>query len=136
MSLRAVIILKDADLDRAVGELAWGALSYNGQQVNIFGSDAAVIGKLMDPFVDPLVNPLVNQICRVNINSPRQRGPDMFPFFGRTDSAEGTLSVSDALKVFSIRTVVAAKITETNKALLEVIVRGHHSSFITNDFVL
>ncbi len=99
-----------------------------GQQVSIFGTDPAVIGKLVDP--------LVNQVCRVNINSQCQRGPDTFPFCGRKDSAEGTLSVSDALRVFSIRTIVAAKTTEANKALIEDIVRDHRSSFITTDFIL
>jgi len=99
-----------------------------GQQVSIFGTDPAVIGKLVDP--------LVNQVCRVNINSQCQRGPDTFPFCGRKDSAEGTLSVSDALRVFSIRTVVAAKGTEANKALVEEIVRDHRSNFISTDFIL
>ena len=52
-----------------------------------------------------LIDPLVNQVCRVNINSQCQRGPDTFPFTGRKNSAEGTLSMSDALRVFSIRIV-------------------------------
>ena len=54
-----------------------------GQQVSIFGSDPDQIARLIDP--------LVNQVCRVNINSQCQRGPDTFPFTGRKDSAEGTL---------------------------------------------
>jgi glyceraldehyde-3-phosphate dehydrogenase (NADP+) len=99
-----------------------------GQQVSLFGKDPAVIGRLVDP--------LVNQVCRVNINSQCQRGPDTFPFCGRKDSAEGTLSVGDALRVFSIRTVVAAKTTEANKALVEAIVRDHRSSFVSTDFIL
>ncbi|MGE5422101.1 MAG: NADP-dependent glyceraldehyde-3-phosphate dehydrogenase, partial [Ignavibacteriales bacterium] len=72
-----------------------------GQQVSIFGTDPDQIARLIDP--------ITNQVCRVNINSQCQRGPDTFPFTGRKDSAEGTLSVSDALRVFSIRTLVAAK---------------------------
>jgi glyceraldehyde-3-phosphate dehydrogenase (NADP+) len=99
-----------------------------GQQVSIFGTDPEIIGRLVDP--------LVNQVCRVNINSQCQRGPDTFPFCGRKDSAEGTLSVSDALRVFSIRTLVAAKGSEANKALLESIVRDHRSNFISTDFIL
>lgn len=63
-----------------------------GQQVSVFGQNPDEIANLIDP--------LVNQVCRVNINSQCQRGPDSFPFTGRKDSAEGTLSVSDALKVF------------------------------------
>ncbi len=99
-----------------------------GQQVSIFSTSPDVIGKLVDP--------LVNQVCRVNINSQCQRGPDTFPFCGRKDSAEGTLSVSDALRVFSIRTLVAAKSTDINKSIIDGVVREHKSSFLSTDFIL
>ena len=99
-----------------------------GQQVSIFGTDPATIGQMIDP--------LVNQVCRVNINSQCQRGPDTFPFTGRKDSAEGTLSVSDALKVFSIRTLVAAKSNATNSKLINSIVRERKSRFLSTDFIL
>jgi len=99
-----------------------------GQQVSIFGSDADQIARLIDP--------LVNQVCRVNLNSQCQRGPDAFPFTGRKDSAEGTLSVSDALRVFTIRTLVAAKASEVNKRLVNEIVRGRKSNFLSTDFIL
>ncbi|WP_168788092.1 NADP-dependent glyceraldehyde-3-phosphate dehydrogenase [Paraburkholderia aromaticivorans] len=102
--------------------------SDHGQQVSIFGSDAAQIGALVDP--------LVNQVCRVNINCQCQRGPDVFPFAGRKDSAEGTLSVSDALRAFSIRSMVATKQTAPNRELLNTIVREHQSKFINTDFIL
>ena len=77
----------------------------------------------------------VNQVCRVNLNCQCQRGPDTLPFTGRKDSAEGTLSVSDALRAFSIRSMIAAKLTEPNKALLNTIVREHQSKFINTDFI-
>lgn len=99
-----------------------------GQQVSIFGRDANTIAKLIDP--------LVNQVSRVNINSQCQRGPDTFPFTGRKDSAEGTLSVADALRAFSIRTLVAAKETDVNKSMLTQIVREHQSNFLSTDFIL
>ena len=99
-----------------------------GQQVSIFGSDADEIAGLIDP--------LVNQVCRVNINSQCQRGPDSFPFTGRKDSAEGTLSVSDALRVFTIRTLVAAKGNDLNKRLVTEIVRERKSSWLSTDFIL
>lgn len=99
-----------------------------GQQVSIFGNDPDRIARLIDP--------LVNQVCRVNINSQCQRGPDTFPFTGRKDSAEGTLSVSDALRVFSIRTLVAAKQTTGNKKIITSIVRDHKSKFLATDFIL
>lgn len=98
-----------------------------GQQVSIFGNDPDVIAGLIDP--------LVNQVSRVNINSQCQRGPDVFPFTGRKDSAEGTLSVSDALRVFSIRALVAAKDADVNKAILTGITREHKSQFVSTDFI-
>lgn len=98
-----------------------------GQQVALFGRDPAALSALIDP--------LVNQVCRVNLNSQCQRGPDSFPFTGRKDSAEGTLSVSDALRVFSIRTLVAAKQTPANTAILEDVLRHRRSSFLSTDFL-
>lgn len=99
-----------------------------GQQVSIFGTDANKMAQLIDP--------LVNQVCRVNINSQCQRSPDVYPFNGRKDSAEGTLSVNDALRVFSIRTMVAGKDSEVNKNLLTEILEGRKSNFLSTDFIL
>jgi glyceraldehyde-3-phosphate dehydrogenase (NADP+) len=99
-----------------------------GQQVSLFGRDPDVIAALIDP--------LVNQVCRVNLNCQCQRGPDSFPFTGRKDSAEGTLSVSDALRVFTIRTLVAAKSTEANRELIKAIVTQRRSRFLATDFIL
>jgi glyceraldehyde-3-phosphate dehydrogenase (NADP+) len=98
-----------------------------GQQVSIFGQNPDQIASLIDQ--------LVNQVCRVNINSQCQRGPDTFPFNGRKDSAEGTLSVTDALRTFSIRTIVAAKEVEINKNLVSRIVREHKSNFLSTNFI-
>ncbi|HNW42897.1 MAG TPA: NADP-dependent glyceraldehyde-3-phosphate dehydrogenase [Elusimicrobiales bacterium] len=99
-----------------------------GQQVSVFGRD---IGKIA-----PMLDVLVNQVCRVNVNSQCQRGPDVFPFTGRKDSAEGTLSVSDALRCFSIRSLVAAKESDANKRLIRGILRGRKSRFLSTDFIL
>jgi glyceraldehyde-3-phosphate dehydrogenase (NADP+) len=113
------------DLDEAVASLI--ASDY-GQQVSIFSSNAGTVAYLVDR--------LVTQVGRVNINSQCQRGPDTFPFTGRKDSAEGTLSVHDALRVFSLRTLVAASGTEPNKSIVTDIVRDHKSSFLSTDFIL
>jgi aldehyde dehydrogenase (NAD+) len=101
--------------------------SEHGQQVSIFSSSPEMIGSLVDP--------LVNQVCRVNINCQCQRGPDIFPFTGRKDSAEGTLSVTDALRSFSIRSMIAAKQTDASKKLLDDIVQNHESKFINTGFI-
>ncbi|MBR0568731.1 NADP-dependent glyceraldehyde-3-phosphate dehydrogenase [Azoarcus sp. L1K30] len=102
--------------------------SDHGQQVSIFGTNPDQIANLVDP--------LVNQVCRVNLNCQCQRSPDVFPFAGRKDSAEGTLSVHDALRAFSIRTMVAAKQTEASKKLLDAMVLGNKSNFVNTHFIL
>jgi glyceraldehyde-3-phosphate dehydrogenase (NADP+) len=78
----------------------WVKASPFGQQASLFGSDPHRLSRCIDS--------LVNQVCRSTSTRQCQRGPDTFPFVGRKDSAENTLSVSDALRVFSIRSLVAA----------------------------
>jgi glyceraldehyde-3-phosphate dehydrogenase (NADP+) len=102
--------------------------SIYGQQVSIFGRDPGMLAKLIDP--------LVNQVSRVNLNSQCQRGPDVFPFTGRKDSAVSTLSVADALRAFSIRTIVAAKDLDLNRQIIRDITREHRSNFLSTDFIL
>ncbi|KRW61868.1 NADP-dependent glyceraldehyde-3-phosphate dehydrogenase [Pseudomonas sp. TTU2014-080ASC] len=99
-----------------------------GQQLSIFGDNPAEVGRLVDAFV--------NQVGRININAQCQRGPDSYPFNGRKNSAEGTLSVHDALRVFSIRTLVASRGTPQSKALLNEIITNRHSVFISTDYIL
>jgi glyceraldehyde-3-phosphate dehydrogenase (NADP+) len=99
-----------------------------GQQVSIFGRDPEQLANLIDH--------LVNQVSRVNLNSQCQRGPDVFPFTGRKDSAVGTLSVTDALRAFSIRTIVAAKEFDLNRQIIGDITREHRSNFLSTDFIL
>lgn len=101
--------------------------SPHGQQVSVFSNDDKEIALLIDP--------LVNLVSRVNINCQCQRGPDVFPFTGRKDSAEGTLSVVDALRSFSIRSLVATKLTENNKQLINDIVSGEESNFLSTKFI-
>jgi acyl-CoA reductase-like NAD-dependent aldehyde dehydrogenase len=102
--------------------------SSHGQQVAIFGTDVNEISELIDE--------TVNQVSRVNINAQCQRGPDSFPFTGRKDSAEGTLSVTAALRSFSIRTVVATKATQSNKDIVNAIVENQQSNFLSTRFIL
>jgi glyceraldehyde-3-phosphate dehydrogenase (NADP+) len=99
-----------------------------GQQASIFGRSSVSVANLMDA--------LVNQVCRININSQCQRSPDSFPFNGRKNSAEGTQSVVDALRVFSIRTVVSARETTENRDLINDIVKGRKSHFLSTDYLL
>ncbi len=98
-----------------------------GQQVSIFGNDSKTIARLIDVFS--------NQVGRINLNTQSQRGPDSFPFNGRKDSAEGTLSIQDALRVFSIRTLVATKTTEENKQLVSTIIKNRESLFLSTEYI-
>lgn len=101
--------------------------STHGQQVSVFSNDYVEVAALIDP--------LVNQVSRVNINCQCQRGPDVFPFTGRKDSAEGTLSVVDALRSFSIRSLVATKLNDSNKELINEIIDTNSSNFLSTKYL-
>ncbi|MDP5133968.1 MAG: NADP-dependent glyceraldehyde-3-phosphate dehydrogenase [Paraglaciecola sp.] len=98
-----------------------------GQQLSIFGQNAQQVGELIDIFA--------NQVGRININTQCQRGPDSFPFNGRKDSAEGTLSVIDALRQFSTPTLVAAKYQDSDVEFVRKMVSSRSSRFLTTDFL-
>lgn len=99
-----------------------------GQQVSLFSSNPDTLA--------PLIDSLVNQVCRVNINSQCQRGPDVYPFVGRKDSAVSTLSVRAALRSFSIRTLVACKNNQLNKDILNDILDHNKSNFVSTNYIL
>ena len=99
-----------------------------GQQVSIFGKDVDTLG--------PVIDSMVNLVCRVNLKSACQRGPDIYPFTGRKDSAVATLSVHDALRSFSIRTFVASKDNDLNKNILREMIDSKKSHFIRTDYYL
>lgn len=94
--------------------------SYYGQQASIFTSSANNAA--------PLIDILVNQVSRINLNAQCRRGPDDLPFTGRKDSAEGTLSVSDALRSFSIRSLVVAN--EQGRELFLDVLKSGKSKFL------
>ena len=60
-----------------------------GQQISVFGSTEHV-------------DDLSNLVCRVNVESQCQRGPDYLPFTGRKSSARGTLGMQEGLDTYSI----------------------------------
>ena len=104
------------------------AESNYGQQVSLFGKDVYTIA--------PLIDTLVNLVCRVNLNSSCQRGPDVYPFTGRKDSAQATLSVHDALRSFSIRTFVAFKDNDLNTTVIQQLLETKLSNFVSTDYIL
>ncbi|MGB5191159.1 NADP-dependent glyceraldehyde-3-phosphate dehydrogenase [Robiginitalea sp.] len=104
------------------------AESNYGQQVSLFGKDVRTLA--------PLIDTLANLVCRVNLNSSCQRGPDVYPFTGRKDSAQSTLSVYDALRSFSIRTFVAFKDNDLNTEIVEALLEEKNSNFISTEYLL
>lgn len=118
-------VLSFSDIDEPLDDMA--ASNY-GQQVSLFGKDVKTLS--------PLIDTLVNLVCRVNLNSSCQRGPDVYPFTGRKDSAVGTLSVHDALRSFSIRTFVASKDNSYNNAILKELLTSKGSNFVSTDYIL
>jgi len=113
------------DIEQPLDDMAE---SNYGQQVSLFGKDVKTLA--------PLIDTLVNLVCRVNLNSSCQRGPDVYPFTGRKDSAFSTLSVHDALRSFSIRTFVASKDNEYNNTILNELLDKKVSNFISTDYIL
>ena len=118
-------ILTFEDIQEPLDDMAE---SNYGQQVSLFGKDVYALA--------PLIDTLANLVCRVNLNSSCQRGPDVYPFTGRKDSAVATLSVHDALRSFSIRTFVASKDSELNNEILEKLLETKLSNFISTDYLL
>lgn len=120
-----VPIVPFTDIEEPLDDMAE---SNYGQQVSLFGKDVNTLS--------PLIDTLVNLVCRVNLNSSCQRGPDVYPFTGRKDSAFSTLSVHDALRSFSIRTFVASKDNDYNNAILKELLEKKTSNFISTDYIL
>ncbi len=120
-----VPIMTFKDIQEPLNDMAE---SNYGQQVSLFGKDIKTIA--------PLIDTLVNLVCRVNLNSSCQRGPDVYPFTGRKDSAVGTLSIYDALRSFSTRTFVASKDNAYNNEILQALLNGKESNFISTDYIL
>ncbi|WP_348825445.1 NADP-dependent glyceraldehyde-3-phosphate dehydrogenase [Flavobacterium aestuarii] len=118
-------VLTFKDIQEPLNDMAE---SNYGQQVSLFGKNIKTIA--------PLIDTLVNLVCRVNLNSSCQRGPDVFPFTGRKDSAFGTLSIHDALRSFSIRTFVASKDNAYNNEILQELLNSKESNFINTDYIL
>jgi glyceraldehyde-3-phosphate dehydrogenase (NADP+) len=81
------------------------------QQASIFGADDATLEKV--------AGQVAMLTSRVNINTQCQRGPDSLPFTGTRDSAVGTLSLSEALKIFSTDVVIAGKENPKTRAIVQ-----------------
>eukprot|EP01038_Epipyxis_sp_PR26KG_P005593 gene5593-7721_t len=83
-----------------------------------FGQQAAIFSTSSET-ISPLIDLLSTAVGRININTQCGRSPDVFPFSGRRSSALGTLSVTEALKTFSIETVLAFKSIDLNANIVK-----------------
>ncbi len=72
-----------------------------GQQASIFTTD--------NEMAEMITDALSTSVARININMQCQRGPDSFPFGGRSESAVGELSITAALEFASRNYVVARR---------------------------
>jgi len=95
--------------------LDYGQNGQYGQQVSIFVSEEETksAANLLDRFS--------TVFGKININSQCGRSPDTLPFSGRRSSAMGVMSVRDALREFSIPTVVSYKDSELNTGIVQEI---------------
>ena len=93
--------------------LKYGHDGIFGQQVSIFMSEEESSTGAM------LIDQFSSVFGKININSQCGRSPDTVPFSGRRSSAMGVMSVADALKEFSIPTVVSYKESPVNSNILQ-----------------
>lgn len=90
--------------------LRYGQDGQYAQQVSIFSQDADSVAVLLDRFGAVF--------GKLNLNAQCGRSPDTLPFSGRRSSAMGVMSVKDALREFSVPTVVAHKSEAINGKLV------------------
>jgi glyceraldehyde-3-phosphate dehydrogenase (NADP+) len=81
-----------------------------GQQLSVFGRDPSGLR--------PILEAARTQVARINVNAKCQRGPDIFPFTGRKDSAKGDFSRAGILDLVSARSVIAARETARGESLI------------------
>lgn len=87
------------DLDTV---MQYGQNGKYGQQVSIFTTQGS-------EDVISMVDRFSSVFGKINLNSQCGRSPDTLAFSGRRSSAMGVMSIADALKEFSVPTVVAYK---------------------------
>lgn len=83
-----------------------------------FGQQAAVFTKSPEDSA-ALIDALSTVVGRINLNTQCGRSPDVIPFSGRRSSAMGTMSVTEAIRYFSIETVVAGKHNKVNEKVMK-----------------
>jgi glyceraldehyde-3-phosphate dehydrogenase (NADP+) len=93
--------------------LSYGLNGKYGQQVSIFTNKSS-------PDAIALVDAFSAVFGKININSQCGRSPDSVPFTARRSSGLGVMSIEDALKEFSVPTVVSYK-NEGSKDMVQAL---------------
>ena len=96
------------DLDEPIRDIIRSPF---GQQLSLFGTDVGPMARI--------IRSVGSQVARINVNAKCQRGPDLFPFTGRKDSARGDFSAPEILNFFSAKTVIAAREDGASRTLFE-----------------
>mmetsp|Transcript_7842 Transcript_7842/g.9004 ORF Transcript_7842/g.9004 Transcript_7842/m.9004 type:complete len:582 (-) Transcript_7842:215-1960(-) len=93
--------------------LSYGLNGIYGQQVAVFTNQAS-------PEAVSIVDTFSAVFGKINLNSQCGRSPDSVPFTARRSSGLGVMSIEDALKEFSIPTVVSFKHDGSKYVLNEI----------------
>lgn len=84
--------------------LNWLAENHFGLQSCVFGYNPQELAQVVDT--------MAYQVGRVNINTPDKRGPDVLPFGGKKDSGMGVTNAREAVKGFTVETVIATMVND------------------------
>ena len=114
-----VAVAEYGDLDTV---LAYARDGWNGQQASIFTAAGG------DGDAATLIDRFSSVFGRINLNAQCGRSPDSLPFSGRRSSAMGVMSITDALREFSVPTVIAYKENGIQNNVVRDIQKG--SSFM------
>ncbi|KAI0786766.1 aldehyde dehydrogenase [Abortiporus biennis] len=117
-----------SDLNSVPGPLEWIITSHFGLQSSVFGSSPKEVGEVLDI--------MSYHVGRVNLNTPDKRGPDVLPFGGKKDSGMGVTNAKEAVKSFTVESVVATSVkgdeATRNISVLKKVVEEHTSQVVVS----
>lgn len=91
--------------------LTWLEENHFGLQSCVFGYDPKELAQVIDV--------MAYQVGRTNVNTPDKRGPDVLPFGGKKDSGMGVTNAREAVRGFTVESVVATVVDSKKIATLQ-----------------